>query len=142
MEMEVKNISGGQLQRVAIALCLSKKADFYLLDEPSAFLDSEQRLITAKVIRKFCELKECSAMVIDHDLLFLSYLSDRAMVFSGKPSLKGEGEQMELQKGFNKFLKEVDVTFRQDANTKRPRANKPGSQKDQEQKKKGKYFFI
>ncbi|MBR9682830.1 MAG: ATP-binding cassette domain-containing protein, partial [Candidatus Aenigmarchaeota archaeon] len=142
MEKTVSNLSGGELQRVAIALALSKEADVYLLDEPSAYLDVEQRLAVAKTIRKLCEHKECSAMIIDHDLLFLSYLSDRAMVFSGDSGRNAEAEQFQLQEGFNRFLKEVDVTFRKDPQSKRPRANKPNSQKDQEQKRANKYFYV
>lgn len=49
MDQEVQNLSGGELQRVALALCLGKPADVYLIDEPSAYLDSEQRLVAAKV---------------------------------------------------------------------------------------------
>ena len=47
---EVQNLSGGELQRVAMTLCLGKPADVYLIDEPSAYLDSEQRLVSAKVL--------------------------------------------------------------------------------------------
>ena len=50
MDQEVQNLSGGELQRVAMALCLGKPADVYLIDEPSAYLDSEQRLVAAKVL--------------------------------------------------------------------------------------------
>ena len=49
---QVQNLSGGELQRVAITLCLGQPADVYLIDEPSAYLDSEQRLHAAKVIRR------------------------------------------------------------------------------------------
>ena len=49
MDQEVQNLSGGELQRVAMTLCLGKPADVYLIDEPSAYLDSEQRLACAKV---------------------------------------------------------------------------------------------
>ena len=142
MEKNIKNLSGGELQRVAIALCLSKNAELYLLDEPSAFLDSEQRMETAKMIRRFCEKHACSAMVIDHDLLFLSYFSDRAILFEGKPGVSGSARQTELQDGFNAFLKKVNITFRKDPDNARPRANKLDSQKDQEQKRSGKYFYI
>jgi len=142
MDNTVSHLSGGELQRVSIALCLGKKADIYLLDEPSAYLDSEQRLHAAKAIRKFCEIRGCSAMIIDHDLLFLSYISDTSLVFTGKPSVSGTAEPMPLQEGMNRFLKEVDITFRQDPQTHRPRANKPGSQKDEEQKSAGTYFYA
>lgn len=53
IDQEVQNLSGGELQRVALALCLGKPADVYLVDEPSAYLDSEQRLIAAKVIKRY-----------------------------------------------------------------------------------------
>ncbi len=49
MDQEVQHLSGGELQRVAITMCLGKEADLYLIDEPSAYLDSEQRIIAAKV---------------------------------------------------------------------------------------------
>lgn len=52
MDQEVQNLSGGELQRVAMVLCLGKPASVYLIDEPSAYLDSEQRLIAAKVIKR------------------------------------------------------------------------------------------
>lgn len=53
MDQEVANLSGGELQRVAITLCLGKPADVYLIDEPSAYLDSEQRLHAARVIKRY-----------------------------------------------------------------------------------------
>ena len=142
VEAQISTLSGGELQRVAIALCLGKSAEIYLLDEPSAFLDSEQRLAAAKTIRKLAERRNCSMMVIDHDLLFLSYLADRAMLFTGTSSTKGSAEQLALATGFNKFLTTLGITFRTDPATKRPRANKPDSQTDKEQKSSGKYFII
>ena len=57
----LNELSGGELQRVAIALCLSKQAQLYLLDEPSAYLDVEQRLSVSKVIRSFMEEKDTAA---------------------------------------------------------------------------------
>ena len=142
MEAELKNLSGGELQRVEIAKCLGKDAEIYLLDEPSAYLDVEQRIIASKLIRKITERREASSMIIDHDLLFLSYISDRALVFTGESGVSGKAEQTGLQNGFNRFLKEVGITFRIDPQTKRPRANKPDSQKDKEQRKNNVWFMI
>ncbi len=142
-ERKVKELSGGELQRVAIALCLAREADVYLLDEPSAYLDVEQRLAVAKVIRRVIEKKEALAFVVDHDLLFIDYISDRCMVFSGIPSKLGKATKpMSMRDGMNLFLREMDITFRRDQETGRPRANKPGSQKDAEQKKKGEYYYA
>jgi ATP-binding cassette subfamily E protein 1 len=142
LEKKIRELSGGELQRVAIAFCLSQQADLYLLDEPSAFLDVEQRLAVAKLIGKIIEQKEKSALVIDHDLLFLSKIGSRAMVFLGKPGINGKAEVFSIKDAFNTFLKEVGVTFRQDKATGRPRANKPGSKLDREQKEREDYFFV
>lgn len=137
MEKYVKNLSGGELQRAAIALCISRDADLYLLDEPSAFLDVDQRLAVAKLLRSLAR----SFAVIDHDLLFLSYLANRAMLFSGIPGKSGSAEFLSVENGFNKFLRNIGVTFRLDPENKRPRANKPGSVQDREQMERNEYFF-
>ncbi|MCD6483137.1 MAG: ribosome biogenesis/translation initiation ATPase RLI [Candidatus Aenigmarchaeota archaeon] len=138
----VKKFSGGEIQRVAIALTLTKKADLYILDEPSAFLDVEERLNLAKSLRRFIENNEVSMLVIDHDLLMLSQIGSRAMVFFGKPGVEGHASMFSLKDGINEFLRQVGVTFRFDKDTKRPRANKPGSALDREQKSKGIYFYV
>jgi ATP-binding cassette subfamily E protein 1 len=143
LEKEVGELSGGELQRVAIAACIGKPADLYLLDEPSAYLDAEQRLMTAKVIKRVVEKKDTAGLVVDHDLLTLDFISDRMLVFTGEPGKMGETRgPMEMRKGMNLFLREVGVTFRRDPHTGRPRANKLGSRLDQEQKKAGEYFYI
>ena len=135
-EKSVSSLSGGELQRVSIALCLGRKADLYLLDEPCAYLDVEQRMTVAKIVRNLGK----TFMVIDHDLMFLNYISDESMVFTGEKSKFGRAELMPLKEGMNKFLKEIGVTFRRDPETNRPRANKPGSQKDSEQKSSGVFY--
>ena len=133
-------LSGGELQKLAIALCLMQDADLYLLDEPSAYLDVEQRLSVAKIIQKVMFLREATAMVIDHDILFLDYISQKGIVFMGIPGKKGHAlPPMDLKSSFNTFLKEVDITFRRDPENGRPRANKPNSVKDREQKENKKY---
>ncbi len=139
---KLSELSGGELQRVAIALCLSQDADLYLLDEPSAYLDVEQRLHASKAINEVMEEKGTSALVVDHDLLFIDYLSQRLLVFEGEPSVKGHvGKPLSMEEGMNKLLKELNITLRRDEETKRPRINKEGSVKDREQKKSGKLYY-
>lgn len=143
LDRELKTLSGGELQSVAIACALAKEADVYLLDEPSAYLDVEQRLTAAKVIQNFVIETGKSAMVIDHDLLFLDYLSDRLLVFLGKPAIEGKTiGPIDMREGMNLFLKEIGITFRRDQQTNRPRANKEESVLDSEQKKKGEHYYI
>ncbi|MCK5158071.1 MAG: ribosome biogenesis/translation initiation ATPase RLI, partial [Candidatus Heimdallarchaeota archaeon] len=105
---EVKDLSGGELQKIAIAGTLAQKCDMYLLDEPSAFLDSETRMVVAKVIQKIIRSRTRSAFVIDHDLMFIDYLSDNLMVFEGDPGTMGKVKApTNLRRGMNRFLKAV-----------------------------------
>ena len=135
-------LSGGELQRVSVAHCLSQEADLYLLDEPSAYLDVEQRLIISKLIQDFMEQKGTTSLIVDHDLLFIDYLSHRLIVFDGKPAVHGvvNGPFL-MHEGMNKFLKDLNLTFRRDPESHRPRANKPDSIKDREQKAQNKYYY-
>ena len=142
LEREMQTLSGGELQRVAIAECLLKEADLYLLDEPSAYLDANQRMVTAKAIRRFMESRGKSALIVDHDIYFIDYISDGILCFGGDPGNKGIVEgPYKMREGMNIFLERVDVTFRRDKNTHRPRVNKPGSRLDREQKSKKEYYY-
>jgi len=143
MDQEVQNLSGGELQRVAMTLCLGKPADVYLIDEPSAYLDSEQRLAAAKVIKRFILHAKKTGFVVEHDFIMATYLADRVIVFDGQPSLKTVAHSPQsLLGGMNKFLEQLSVTFRRDPNNYRPRINKLNSQNDNVQKAQGNYFFI
>lgn len=143
MDRKLRELSGGELQRIAIAACLGREADIYLLDEPSAYLDVEQRLRVAKVIRRVMEKKEVTGIVVDHDLLFIDYISDRLIVFDGNPGVEGRASKPQgMKEGMNSFLQGVGITFRRDPHTGRPRANKPDSRKDKEQKAKGEYYYL
>merc|ERR1711976_45584 len=143
IDQEVGFLSGGELQRVAICLCLGKPADVYLIDEPSAYLDSEQRIIAAKVIKRYILHAKKTAFVVEHDFIMATYLADRVIVFEGQPSRETEAHSPQaLLAGMNRFLEMLDITFRRDPGNGRPRINKPGSQKDIEQKESGNYFFM
>ena len=140
---KLSQLSGGELHRVAIAVCLGKDADLYLLDEPSAYLDVEQRLIVSKVIRDLMEHKGKTALVVDHDLLFIDYLSHRLIVFEGEPAKIGNVlGPYSMEDGMNLFLKDLKITLRRDAESNRPRINKPDSQMDKKQKSEGKLYYL
>ncbi len=143
MMKKVNELSGGELQRVAVAHCLSKEADLYLLDEPSAYLDVEQRLRVSRVIRDFMEQKGKSALIVDHDLIFIDYISDKIMAFKGEPAVKGiAAGPFEMEKGMSNFLVDLGLSMRRDDESNRPRINKEGSVKDREQKKTGKLYYT
>jgi len=143
MERDVMNLAGGELQKVAISLCFGRDADVFLLDEPSAYLDSAERMTAAKIIRRFIEKTKKTALVVDHDIYFIDLISDSLMTFEGEPGILGIGTgPYNMRDGMNRFLKNVDITFRRDDKTKRPRINKPGSYNDREQKARGEYYYL
>jgi len=143
LHKKLSELSGGELQKVAVAHCLSQDADLMLLDEPSAYLDVEQRLIVSRVIKNVMEQRGTACLVVDHDLLFIDYLSKKLMVFEGKPAINGDAQgPFLMEEGMNKFLKEINITYRRDEQSNRPRVNKEDSQKDKQQKSKGKYYYL
>ncbi len=139
----VKKLSGGERQAVAIAICLGREADLYLFDEPSAHLDANARMVAAKAIRKTMEINEKSAFVIDHDVYFIDIVSDSLLVFEGEGAVHGSAKgPFRLREGMNRFLQSVNITFRRDHDSKRPRINKPDSRKDREQRSDGDFYSF
>jgi ATP-binding cassette subfamily E protein 1 len=142
LDRDVNVLSGGELQRVAIAECLSRDADIYLLDEPSAYLDVEERLAVAHSIRRITKMRGVTAFVVEHDIVTQDFIADKLMVFTGEAGVRGHaGDPVSLEDGMNGFLKIMEVTFRRDQDTKRPRVNKPDSRLDREQKRSGRYYY-
>lgn len=143
LDQEVKVLSGGELQRVALVLALGQPADVYLIDEPSAYLDSEQRIIAAKMIKRFILHAKKTAFIVEHDFIMSSYLADRVVVYEGVPALDCMAcAPQNLVTGMNRFLKNLEITFRRDPSNFRPRINKLDSVKDREQKALGQYFYV
>ncbi|MEM2104934.1 MAG: ribosome biogenesis/translation initiation ATPase RLI [Candidatus Bathyarchaeia archaeon] len=142
-DRKVNELSGGELQKVAIAACLSRQAELYLLDEPSAYLDVEERLNMARAVRRVIENYNATAFVVEHDVVAQDFIADRLMVFTGEPGVRGfANSPTTLRDGMNLFLKEMGVTFRRDPTTRRPRVNKEGSKLDKFQKEIGEYYYV
>ena len=143
MDQKVQSLSGGELQRVAITLCLGTPAQIYLIDEPSAYLDSEQRIVASKVIKRFIVASKRTAFVVEHDFIMATYLADRVVVYTGEPGVECTANApVELVTGMNQFLSQLSVTFRRDPTNYRPRINKKNSRLDRAQKLSGNYFFM
>ncbi|MEM1942008.1 MAG: ribosome biogenesis/translation initiation ATPase RLI [Candidatus Nitrosocaldus sp.] len=139
----VKNLSGGELQKVAIASCLLRDADIYAMDEPSAFLDVEDRIMIARFIQRFVKGQGRSAVIVDHDMHMVDMVADTLIVFTGIPGKEGYATgTLSKRDGMNLFLKGLDITFRRDEESKRPRINKMHSRLDRMQKENGIYYSI
>ena len=143
-DLKVASLSGGEMQRLAICICLGTPANVYLIDEPSAGLDCEQRVIAAKVMKRWIVNhlgKTC--FLVEHDFVMATAMADRVIVYEGTPGVECTATSPRgVIDGFNVFLKRLDVTFRRDPINFRPRINKKESRKDQEQKKAGSYFLF
>ncbi len=151
-DQKISQLSGGQLQRLSIVLCLGKSADVYLVDEPSACLDIEQRVNIIKVLKRFFLHNRKVGFVVEHDIMVAMSLGSlpgsRIVTFSSL----GEDEYAasppyDFSKGVNEYLKELNITFRHDSvksegtRSRRPRINKSGSNKDTEQKRNDTYYL-
>jgi len=142
LQSSIDSLSGGELQRVSIAACLSRDADLYILDEPSAHLDVEQRVNVTRMIKHHAEGREAGIMVIDHDIYLIDMISERILVFEGEPGISGTAAgPFKMREGMNRFLNALEVTFRRDQSG-RPRINKPDSFLDREQKSLGEFYYY
>jgi len=138
----IKNLSGGELQKVAVVSCLLQKVDLYALDEPSAFLDVEDRIVVAKFVQKFVRSYGKSAIVIDHDLQLMDLISNKMVIFEGTSGLKGHATSpLSKTEAMNKFLMSLGISFRRDEKSLRPRVNKQGSRLDKQQKDSGNFYY-
>ena len=143
IDLQIGELSGGELQRVVICIALGKEADLYLLDEPSAYLDAEQRINVAKIIKRFIMRTKKTAIIVEHDFIMATYLANQVIVYDGIPGVECTANHpTSLLLGMNKFLNKLNITFRRDPTNWRPRINKLDSVKDSEQKKNGNYFFL
>lgn len=150
LDKELSKLSGGELQKISIIYCLGKKADIYIIDEPSASLDIQQRINMTRAIKRYIMNKQKIAFVIEHDItmafILANNLNGSVITFkeieinngtrkckANKPS-KLEGESL------NNFLKDLNITLRKSFNDNRYKINRFGSTKDIEQKKENKYF--
>ena len=80
-------------------------ADIYLIDEPSAYLDSEQRIVASKVIKRFILHAKKTAFIVEHDFIMATYLADKVIVYEGRPSIDCTANAPQsLVSGMNKFL--------------------------------------
>lgn len=146
-------LSGGELQRFFIVYCLGQDAHIYLIDEPSACLDVEQRVITTKVIKRFIIHNQKVGFIVEHDMMMAVSMAQEinSQIVVIEKSCDSEGnrksiacEPIHFTTGINKFLKSLGITFRTEstfAKHARPRINKKGSTKDREQKSNGKYYM-
>jgi ATP-binding cassette subfamily E protein 1 len=150
-DRKLNELSGGEIQKFWIVYALGKEAHIYLLDEPSACLDIEQRVIITKVIKRFLIHNKKVGFIVEHDMMmavsFGCEPNTQAIImednFSDGDTRKFKANSpTKFSSGINKFLQMLNITFHTQTYSKhnRPRINKLNSQKDKEQKSKGNYY--
>jgi ATP-binding cassette subfamily E protein 1 len=141
-DRSARSLSGGELQKLALCIALAREADVYLLDEPSAYLDVEERLNVARIVRRLAETREVVAFVVEHDIMIADFISDSLMVFQGEPGVEGlASSPMLVKRGMNALLSNLGITMRRDPESGRPRVNKEGSYLDRMQKARGEFYW-
>ena len=141
-ERQISELSGGETQILGLAVAFGKEADLYIFDEPSAFLDANMRMCVAKIIQRFIQKTGKSAFVVDHDIYFIDIVADSLIVFEGVSGKYGVGiGPFTMRNGMNRFLEKLEITFRRDEDSLRPRINKPGSYLHREQIAKKDYYY-
>ncbi len=88
IERKLGELSGGELQRVAICATLLKEADVYFFDEPSSYLDIYERMRMVGIVRSLAE-KGKRVLVVEHDLAILDVLCDSVHIIYGDRSAYG-----------------------------------------------------
>ncbi len=137
----MRTLSGGEQQKIAIMYVLSKELELYILDEPSAMLDVEARFKVLKQIRKRSHETKKGVIIVDHDIEFLEKVVDRVIIIDGIPGKYGKvGQPLDKDEGLNKFLESYGITYRRDEDTRRLRLNKRGSRRDRQQKRSGEFL--
>src|SRR5699024_7781043 len=104
MDQPIDSISGGELQRVALAATLAREADFYFLDEITPYLDIGQRMTAARLISDLVD-EDRSMLVVEHDLAILDLLADSLHVAYGEPGAYGViTDPKSVKNGINEYL--------------------------------------
>ncbi|RLF41589.1 MAG: ribosome biogenesis/translation initiation ATPase RLI, partial [Thermoplasmata archaeon] len=114
LNKDVKNLSGGELQILAISAAMIKDADIYFFDEPSSYLDIHQRLKVARVIMDLS--KEKKVIVVEHDLAILDFMCDSVHILYGEEGAYGivthaKPVRYAINSYISGYLKEENIKF-------------------------------
>ena len=116
LDHKINTLSGGELQKLLCWVTCAKKADVYIFDEPSNFLDIKQRMEIVQIIKYVCS-HDTYVLIVEHDLSMLDYASDEVNIVYGKGAAYGIiSTSMGLSTGLNNYmegeLKDQNIRFR------------------------------
>ena len=116
LDRDITQVSGGELQRVAIAATVLRKANVYIFDEPTSYLDIKQRIMVSKFIKNLAN-EDTAVLVVEHDLIILDYMADLLHIMYGKAGAYGiVSLPKPVRTGMNiyleGFIKDENMRFR------------------------------
>ena len=79
---DIATLSDGEFQKACIAVGLTRRADVLLLDEPTAFLDVENRVMVLRTLRKVAQETGMAVLFSSHDLHDALQVAHRVLAFT------------------------------------------------------------
>ena len=86
---EVRNLSGGEFQRVLIARAIAKKPDLLVLDEPVQGVDFNGEIALYNLIKNISDTLNCGILLISHDIHFVMSSTDHVICLNGHVCCSG-----------------------------------------------------
>ena len=86
---DLRNLSGGEFQRVLIARAISKKPDLLVLDEPVQGVDFKGEIALYELIKTISEKLNCGILLISHDLHVVMTATDYVVCLNGHVCCSG-----------------------------------------------------
>lgn len=80
---DLRNLSGGEFQRVLLARAIARKPDLLVLDEPAQGVDFNGEISLYNLIKKISEQLECGILLISHDIHFVMSATDQVICLNG-----------------------------------------------------------
>src|SRR5882724_2686666 len=105
----MNELSGGERQRAVLARALATEAGILLLDEPTANLDLAHQASMLQLVRKRCDDRETSALVVTHDINLAAEFSDQILLMKDGKSVAFGGPDEVLTPDLLKELFAVRV---------------------------------
>lgn len=116
LNKKVGILSGGEKNRVALALLFSKKYDCLILDEPTNDLD----INTINILEEYLQSFEGAMLFVSHDRYFVDKIAKKLLVFKGEgaveESYQSYSEYLDIQKEIQK-LHELEKNIKSESNT-------------------------
>jgi zinc transport system ATP-binding protein len=89
LRADMKNLSGGELQRVLLARAIARNPDLLILDEPAQGVDFNGEIALYNIIKKISDDLNCGILLISHDIHFVMSATDHVICLNGHVCCSG-----------------------------------------------------